>query len=707
MENWMEPFKPADYSTPAKKKRYVESECRKMLDVVGAVNPDVDSYLDGPYGPRRQKAILNFLDRAETDFKGFGLQSVVEAFTRIQLILFSNYNHLDAECDLRIGAALWILDRLRASGKMADAFKILPDTTGDIDVFYLQTDFHHPCYDNDLIQSVIYVLTNRYPERGVLTEENARGKEPDGRYKALLELLPEKDVKAACETFKIKLWELATRKLKGQAYYDKALEQTFRQIQNTGAAPMMGGPVMTGPFAKPMRNSPMLSGPLLSGPLMGSPMMGGLGNTEELVRRGKELLDQSHEYEMRFDKYLWMDRKQVRRESGSREVADAVEGFTVEEPYSLCFALFYLIDHGDDAPWLVGSGCSLMRYALQMLPWYMDQRDWDDDDWDAWFEGMQYDQNGWLEREAPPEQLDFYHEMHGGKNLAQIIYGLCRGVVPVGLHPFEAERQQLVTEGMEEDKARKVTDVAELIFLHAFQAKQYRSSDWSFDNKLLEDEEAEDEEEPDEAEGTESPMPTPVKLGGYWGKVAADQGIDVETTDTATAEENAKLKAELEQAKKQIKSLRSVLSTEKHTADADRAKYERELKSLRMEHRELADLRSLVFNQENEVREEPVKGYSYPYETKKRTVIFGGHDSFLRAIKPMLPNVKFVDANNMTFNPDIIRNADVVWIQNNCISHPQYWSIVKNCKLAEVQMRYFGFASAEKCAEQLATEDLK
>ena len=46
-------------------------------------------------------------------------------------------------------------------------------------------------------------------------------------------------------------------------------------------------------------------------------------------------------------------------------------------------------------------------------------------------------------------------------------------------------------------------------------------------------------------------------------------------------------------------------------------------------------------------------------------------------------------------------------MQNNCISHPQYWSIVKNCKLAGVQMRYFGYASAEKCAEQLVTEDLR
>ena len=126
-----------------------------------------------------------------------------------------------------------------------------------------------------------------------------------------------------------------------------------------------------------------------------------------------------------------------------------------------------------------------------------------------------------------------------------------------------------------------------------------------------------------------------------------------------------------------------------------------------MEHRELADLRSLVFNQENEVREEPTKAFEYPYETKKRTVIFGGHDSWLKAIKPMLPSVRFVDANILAFDPDIIRNADVVWIQNNCMSHSQYWSIVKNCKLAQVQMRYFGFASADKCAEQLVIEDQK
>ena len=73
-------------------------------------------------------------------------------------------------------------------------------------------------------------------------------------------------------------------------------------------------------------------------------------------------------------------------------------------------------------------------------------------------------------------------------------------------------------------------------------------------------------------------------------------------------------------------------------------------------------------------RQEHLEMKEYPYETRKRTVIFGGHDTFLKAIRRLLPDVKYVDAKLMAFSPEIIRNADVVWIQNNCISHSQYWT---------------------------------
>ena len=212
-----------DYGTPNKKKRFVEAECQRILK---AVNSDRECYLGGIYGTRRQKAILNALDRAEEEFKSLGLVSVVETFTKNELMPFNNYNHLDDNADLRIGAALWILDKLRASGAIRKAYGVLPDVSGDADVWYLPIDFNHPCYANDLIQSVIHVITNRYGTRRdvVITEGNAGRKIPGEAYQELLDLLPQEDVQKACDEFKARIWELASRFMKGQAYFDREIE---------------------------------------------------------------------------------------------------------------------------------------------------------------------------------------------------------------------------------------------------------------------------------------------------------------------------------------------------------------------------------------------------------------------------------------------------------------------------------------------------
>ena len=74
----------------------------------------------------------------------------------------------------------------------------------------------------------------------------------------------------------------------------------------------------------------------------------------------------------------------------------------------------------------------------------------------------------------------------------------------------------------------------------------------------------------------------------------------------------------------------------------------------------------------------------------------------MKAIKPMLPNVRFIDSSYMTFSPELVRNSDIVWVQTNCISHPMFWNVVKYAKQYAkqygVQLRYFLYASAEKCA---------
>ena len=103
--------------------------------------------------------------------------------------------------------------------------------------------------------------------------------------------------------------------------------------------------------------------------------------------------------------------------------------------------------------------------------------------------------------------------------------------------------------------------------------------------------------------------------------------------------------------------------------------------------------------------EKKAKDKAYPYHTKKRTVIFGGHRTFLRELRKMLPGLKYVNISNYGFNVDIIRNAEVVWVQTNCISHTQYARILKAVRTHNIQLRYFSYASARKCAEQIVRED--
>jgi len=73
----------------------------------------------------------------------------------------------------------------------------------------------------------------------------------------------------------------------------------------------------------------------------------------------------------------------------------------------------------------------------------------------------------------------------------------------------------------------------------------------------------------------------------------------------------------------------------------------------------------------------------------------------------MLPNAKFVDVDQYAFNQSLIRNAEVVWIQSNCMSHAQFSNEIGKIMQYGILVRYFAYASAEKCAEQLVTEDLK
>ena len=147
-----------------------------------------------------------------------------------------------------------------------------------------------------------------------------------------------------------------------------------------------------------------------------------------------------------------------------------------------------------------------------------------------------------------------------------------------------------------------------------------------------------------------------------------------------------------------------------HAAEKQTASVQKQLEELQQEaerqRQELADLRALVFHRQQGTDDpEPEKtSVQFPCHTRQRIVVFGGHDSWLREIRPKLPDVRFVNKDAAP-NPDLIRHADVVWVQTNCISHKAYSVIIDTVRRYHKLIRYFSYASAAKCAEQVVEQD--
>ena len=124
----------------------------------------------------------------------------------------------------------------------------------------------------------------------------------------------------------------------------------------------------------------------------------------------------------------------------------------------------------------------------------------------------------------------------------------------------------------------------------------------------------------------------------------------------------------------------------------------------------MSDLRELVFTfnqgEELDLDESSIDNIDsrIPYETVRNTIIIGGHPTWLKGIKPMLPNVKFIDNVQSALQ---IKNADVIWLQTNAMNHSNFYKVVDIAKTNGIPIRYFTSSSATKCVAQLISEDIE
>lgn len=611
---------------------------------------------------KRKSALLFFMDKALKSFKKykFDMTNIGLVFSHLEIDTLKNYNSLNFARDIRTAAALWILEELNISGKLNEAAGMLPAVT---DHFLDIPDIVHPCYAPDLIEE----MTSCMPESFVSNFSSV--------FTDIVKLLPSESVHNACSSFKRLQWEIVSKYLKYASLVDGKLSEIFKSI--------------TIPDSRASEIKAYK----------------GLEKVQKLC--------QTRDYiKLNLGDILSKNKAELVRVTEDESAAEILYGSRIKNPYETCFALVCLFADGDPAPWLFGSGSALLTMAHKLLPWTVVNPE-------NCCEELDYNHDNWLSSISDIDGIDYFNSVTGpdNLNLAQILYKQGHCVMPVNLHPFAGSRKDLIKNGFNEKEASLISLSAETAFLSNYQFQSLGN------------------EPPLEDIMTDSVNNDfPVShLCGYWGRVAAEWAAHKESlaaisnssffATPSLSEENKTTdkKAnshdeyvpldELVKCRKKIKELQLALAKAEHDALKDKSAYEESLKNYQMEHRELADLRELVFNQDNNEedvsQEEQKPKIQFPYTPNKRTTIFGGHDSFLRAIKPLLDNVKFVDARNMTFSQDIIRNSEVVWVQNNCISHSQYYAVQKGCKNANIQMRYFTQASATKCAEQLALEDMK
>ena len=713
----------------------------------------IDYELNGKTGQRRRQALADFLlDRQDEFAEQHPNLDLVAEFIRMDGAPFGTFANLDHRKAFLVGAAIWMIDELQRKHKLQEAGLCL---THDAEEFMEVDipDIHVPRIPDELLRSMIYAIWHRNDGTGkkrsgketdqwdILTEEAALRREPveyrlpekNGeedlqklkelydpldmrqRFDAIIALMSRTRIDRAVERYKALMQDFTERYIHcSEKWYEKtrtsadSLKKRIEQFDHNQKNTAQNRNILTGPLAKPPA---VVQWPVnLPGPnLLEDNMDNQIRWISSGLEKHSDLLTERDQFiinaQMVFDG-LW---DKTKGELVGDDCAEILNGLEIKNPYEICFAFLYLLDSGSDLPWIHCISYAVMSKACTVLPWgqmydaycdiwypddeYEDEITDEADDEEPEEEPLSQEEErkkyeNYLEN--PPDRIEreaeiykqryqrfdsHWREEHLGKepeycNLPQTVFESSRVVLPRDSMFDGMDEIDFTENGYSEGEAKIMLHLTSL----ASEAKRrpYSWSDLLYDSY-------EEEEKDDEEEGTQEPAE------------------DIE----ALKKQNRTYKAEIDRLRAQIHELAS----EKREIEAE-AQKDRETSNL--EHQELVDLRELIFILEHG-EQEPEKQnaeISYPYETETRMIVFGGHETWLKAIRPMLPGIRFVD-KDMIPKTDTIRNAEMVWIQPNAISHAYYYKIMDVARQHKIPVRYFTNASAEKCAEQLALADMK
>lgn len=694
---------------------------------------------------RRKAAVYNLLPEVRERFGHlYDEDGILNAWGHECSAMSHSIDGVDHLYHINLAIAMFMLDELKHSGKLLQASRYFNQDQKALMSVSLP-DIYDPCHDEIVLRGMMELIRERDPrdnkyqafindisaKRTVpvihqMPELDAGDLSPRERFNAVMTLIHPVVKERAMKRFEEKYWEFlriffecdapfykewSDCKEKSDSLMDecRALNDKIVDAKKGRLKQALPKCVLTPQMAKPLPQLPNISSSFDLG-RPGSLVVDDMERLQMMATKGLGLEDQAEEADKKrlailfFANVTQMIKCEEAIESLGEDIARRFMNFEVNDPYETCFGYLCLLEAGSDIPWTYNAAMAILLAAARKLPWnafaieqeeYLEDEfdDEDDDDYlahlheraDADFaEREAMIPLDWNEKKAELYRLGYqssplYEPLEapspGWKmNIPQLIFGLTGLVMPRTVSDSADMAESFAAAGIDEGVAKGLE-----LYLQLAMDVQAQSKDWRRDAQ-------------------QQPFPFMDKYFEPEESSEPDDEDDVE-----------ELKAKLKQLKDANADFREALYHAQREIEAvkeDATKVEAQAAS---ERTELAELRELVFTQANaeqldEPETERAAADQFPYNTKKRIVVFGGHDTWLKAIRPLLPNVTFVNREQRP-NADMIKAADVVWIQANALSHRSFYKIINVVRTNQVPIRYFGYASAMKCAMQVLDDD--
>lgn len=605
---------------------------------------------------RRIKATVKYQQEAHKQLQGVLSAKEIDGLFAYGngMLLRGGYDTVDKNRLLTLAAAIWILDQLNLQGDLLKVYPYIPELD---DEEVLCPYVVHPQYDYELICGMVKLLLYRNRDsygglglhEATLVSDTSDHGALRGDFDAIMNLIDPSVIDITTKNYEEKVWEFYRLSFLAAAKFDKAEERILQEIEELEK--------QSSPAVVPL--------------CMVRPDITKLADNNSNLDRLEMLRRKRKRYEhtaIITEIGLVNSREKTAKAFGDifgEQLTRQIIDFSVDDPFEMAFALFYLLDSRSDIPWLFYGSICVTYTLIDQLPFDTSLAKQGEQAlhpeltrslYTHRFSGYRWDEA--QDCTLQPVQRD------KATNLAQLLYENAYTVYPRVTGTLPQLEQYFADMGLE-DTAQKE---AYQLLLYLLRSGNDRSE----------------------------------SLAAYRLQTALENTqheIPVDTEDTQLLQTHIK---ELTRQTEMLRAAAYEENKQKRAAEKNLRHVQAENGSLR---RELMDLRQLIFSQQQELDVEYSEetAIDFPVKLPGKIVSVGGHPNWVRDMKALLPNIAYFSAEVLP-NKDILRNAHEVWVQTQYISHKSFYRILSALG-TETQLRYFGSKSAQRCAVQLVNAD--